>query len=506
VIVKIDYHPSAPQRRFHETESDEIGYGGEIGGGKTKALAMDALINALKYPGITMYCFRATYQQGEDTLIEEMENSYPPELARYNKEDTTWYYVGGSKLKMRQCRTLDDAMKNDGKEFNKLYIDEVQHLRFDVFDYLCTRPRANKKLGVSPQVKFTAMQGGKGHAWIKRTYIGLEPNTPTMTLVKDTKTGEEYEIYREFIPASLTDNKHVDDKYAGRLGMRSERLQKKVRTNDWNAVEGQAFPEWVDRPYLDSEQKKPNYKNTHVIPAFEIPAHWPIYRGYDYGRAKPYSVGWFTRGDEMYGNRLFMIHELYGGTDDEEGLNETVSQQADKIAAIEKPFAQKHGWIVGVADPSIFSKSPYEQEESIASVMEEHGVVFESPHHNPDVATNVINNRFQGKQLIHQSLLFDGEGYPGFQVFENCKKFRQHFPELVTDPKNPDDVDSDGTADHDYDMGRYVIVLTKPKIKAPVPITRRRRIDPLNFGERQYDGDDKGKVIQIPDIIIGGMK
>jgi hypothetical protein len=508
VIVEIDYHPSGPQKLFHESTADEAGYGGDIGGGKTKALTMDPLLTALKYHGLPMYCFRATYQQGADTLLEEMLRSYPERLATYNKDDMTWYFNGTerrgvpAKLRLRQCKTLADAMKNDGKELGKLYIDEAQHLFFDAFDYLCTRVRANREYGVQPQVKFTAMQGGNGHAWIKRHFVDkLAPNEVVLTVVTDIKTGETFEIYRQFIPASLEDNRHLDAKYAGRLGMRSERLQKRTRTNDWNAIEGQAFPEWVDNP-LD-ENGKPTDRKTHVVKEFEIPEHWPIFRGFDYGRAKPYSCLWFTKGDETYGNRLFLIRELYGGKDDEEGLNETASQIADKIAAIEKPYAERHGWITGVADPSIFSKSPYEQDESIASVMEDHGVIFESPHHNPDVAVNVINNRLQGKELIHNALLFDADGHPGFQVFDCCKKFRQHFPELVTDPKNPDDVDSSGN-DHDYDSCRYVIVLTKPKIKA-VPIARKkRRSDPLDFGEQIEDNGDTGKLIRLPEVIVGG--
>jgi hypothetical protein len=53
---------------------------------------------------------------------------------------------------------------------------------------------------------------------------------------------------------------------------------------------------------------------------------------------------------------------------------------------------------------------------------------------------------------------------------------------------------------------RYVTMYTKPKIKAPIPIKRRQMYDPLNIRDRRYEGDDNGKVIQIPDIIIGGMK
>lgn len=507
--IIIDYHPSRVQRLFHETTADEVMYGGEIGGGKTKALVMDALLTALKYPKVTMYVFRATYQQGGDTLLAEIERSYPPEIGRYNKQDETYYYANGSMLKVRQCKTLEDAKKNDGKEFSKLYIDEAQHLPFDAFDYLCTRPRANKALKVQPQVKFTAMQGGKGHSWINRNFVKpIDSDEPKLYEVVDEKTGEKYRIYRQFIRAALSDNKHVDSKYAGRLAMRSEKLRRKIRYNDWNANEGQAFKEWVDKPF--DENGNPTDKFTHVISAKalgEIPAHWPLFRGYDYGRSKPYSFLWFTKGDERFNGRLFLIAELYGGKEDERGgevgLDESASKQAFKAYQFEKALIEKHGFVEGIADPSIFSKSPFE-EQSIASVMEEQGIVFCDPRYDHRVANNVVNNRLQGKELIHEALIFDSEGHPGFQILDTCTWFRKHFPALVTDPKNPDDVDSVDTEDHDYDAARYVIVITKPQILIPAQKSERYRPNPLGFERKQ---EDYGKVIQmpeIPQIVIGG--
>ena len=45
-----------------------------------------------------------------------------------------------------------------------------------------------------------------------------------------------------------------------------------------------------------------------------IPKHWKIYRGYDFGYSKPFSVGWYAADEE---GRLYRIKELYGctGTD-----------------------------------------------------------------------------------------------------------------------------------------------------------------------------------------------
>lgn len=514
MLIKLDYHPSPPQRRFHETDSDEALFGGEVGSGKTKALVMDALFMACRFPGIALYTFRGTYKEGEDTILEEIERSYPKEIGYYSKIDTTFYYVNGSKLKLRQCKTIEDAKKNDSKEFGILYVDEPQGLSFEVFDYLCTRVRANKKLGVKPQVKLTAMQGGKGHAWIKRNLVDpciATPNRPVEITVVDDRTGEKFIITREFIPAATRDNKYVDDGYIARMNARSEKLRRKLLTYDWNAIEGQAFREWVDRPYLDSERKQPNYRNTHVVPDFPIPEHWPIFRGYDYGRAKPYSFLWFTRGDETYGGRLFLIRELYGGKEDESGMDEPVSKQAEKALIIERAFVAKHGYVEGVADPSIFAKSPWE-DESIASMMgnrydEEtgelirEGIEFLDPRYEKSVAQNIINNRLQGKELIHEALIFDGAGFPGFQVFESCAQFRKHFPELVVSPKNPDDVDSEDTADHDYDAFRYVVMLTKPRAKKIVDIPKRRRWDPLDVNKDRRENDGKLLEIKVPEIM-----
>lgn len=51
---------------------------------------------------------------------------------------------------------------------------------------------------------------------------------------------------------------------------------------------------------------------------------------------------------------------------------------------------------------------------------------------------------------------------------------------------------------------RYVIMLTKPKIKLPVNIQKYRRVSPLGITDRKEDDNDKGKVLSLPEIVIGG--
>ena len=73
---------------------------------------------------------------------------------------------------------------------------------------------------------------------------------------------------------------------------------------DWDSFEGQVFTEWKNDPE--------NYETrqwTHVIEPFKIPSGWEIVRGYDFGYAKPFSVGWYAID---YTGTIYRIREYYG--------------------------------------------------------------------------------------------------------------------------------------------------------------------------------------------------
>ena len=71
-----------------------------------------------------------------------------------------------------------------------------------------------------------------------------------------------------------------------------------------------------------------------MIEPFQIPDHWKIYRGFDFGYAKPYSVGWYavdTKG------KIYRIAELYGWNGiANQGLKEHPVEQARKIREVEE--------------------------------------------------------------------------------------------------------------------------------------------------------------------------
>jgi hypothetical protein len=89
-------------------------------------------------------------------------------------------------------------------------------------------------------------------------------------------------MLRQYIPAKLEDNPHLDaEDYEGKLqGLGSPELVKAMRHGDWNIVAGAFFDILLEE--------------RHKLPAFVPPAHWTRYRSVDWGSAKPFSVGWWV--------------------------------------------------------------------------------------------------------------------------------------------------------------------------------------------------------------------
>lgn len=506
--IEVDYHPSGPQRLFHESDADEILYGGAAGGGKSAAIVIDALIKASEHPGAVVYCFRRTCPQLDDTLITEMRRWYPDGIGRFNQGTRTFFLRNGSQIRFRHCQHENDKYNYQGAQMSFLYIDELTHFTESIFDYLSSRVRTAEELGFKPQVKCSSNPGGEGHTWVKARFVTpflverATDNKPA-TYTNEIKRYKYWSDYlqeekvttRQFIPAYLKDNPHLNDDYVMKLEMLPDKLKRALLYGDWDIFVGQAFMEWANAPEHYDDRRM-----THVINPFEIPPHWKIFRGYDFGQGAPYSVLWWAIGDESVNGRLFLIKELYGGTKDGDGLRETASQQAEKILQVERiPFVltfkdtrgyersieydfKDHGFIDGIADPSIWANS-HGMNESVASVMESKGVVFRNPDYDPSARKNVVNNRLQGKQMIHEALRFNEDGFPQMQVFKTCPNYIKHLPEMVIDPDNPEDVLTKHVQDHEYDATRYTLMIKKPQIldlsKKREKQTYVHRADPL---------------------------
>ena len=472
---RVIWTPQPKQVAFMRRPEYEVMYGGAAGGGKSDAVVMEAL-RQVHIPHYKALILRKTFPQLLE-LIEKSRNYYPRAFpkAKYNGSDHAWTFPSGAKIIFGSMQHTKDRSRYQGQAYDLIIFDELTHFTWDEYSYMFSRNRANGP-GTRVYLRATTNPGGVGHGWVKDRFITpVPPLTPIVgTYQVATPEGQLIELKRKriFVPASVFDNKILldnDPNYLANLAMMPEAERNALLYGDWDSFTGQVFAEWKN----DAAHYKDRIR-THVIDGFLVPDSWRIYRGYDFGYAKPFSVGWFAIDHE---GRMYHIRELYGCTDQPNtGVKWSPQETARKIKEIESTDPNMIGrHIIGIADPSIYDES---RGESIAAMMEREGVYFQGGD----------NKRLPGKMEMHYRMQFDERGVPMFYVFSTCRHFIRTVPSLVYSDTDPEDVDTKGE-DHIYDMARYV-AMENPIAPKPVKDRAAKAYNPLDdidFSGNRYD-------------------
>jgi hypothetical protein len=295
---------------------------------------------------------------------------------------------------------------------------------------------------------FTCNPGGVGHAWVKRLFIE-----------KNYRNKEKRDNYK-FIRSTVYENDFLmenNPEYVEALENLPEQRRKAMLDGDWDIFEGQFFTEWRDD--IDHYDDR---CFTHVIPPFVIPEHWPRYRGFDFGYAKPFSCSWYAIDPDGV---MYKYRELYGCTGEPDtGVRWEPERIAKEIRDIENKF-EKGRYIRGIADPAIWNK---EMGESVADIMTRYRIYFERGD----------NDRLNGWMQIHNRLAFDEIGKPMFYVFTTCVNHIRTIPTLIHDNVKVEDIESSGE-DHIADEWRYVC-MSRPIKARPLVKHRQLAYDPLS--------------------------
>ena len=440
------WSPQEKQFAFQQRPEYEALYGGAAGGGKSDALLAEALrqVHIPHYRGII---FRRTFPQLTD-LVDRSREVYGAAFpgASYNETKHVWTFPSGAKIYFGNLQRDEDRFNYQGKHYDFIAFDELTQFTWVQYSYLMSRNRPNGP-GTRVYIRASANPGGVGHGWVKERFISAAPPlTPIVgeyDVVKPDGGRVTLRRSRIFVPSTVFDNKRLlenDPNYLANLAMLPDAEKNALLYGSWDSFDGQVFMEWRNDPahYHDMQW-------THVVDPFPIPAHWRIWRGFDFGYARPFSVGWFAADED---GRLYHIKEYYGcdGTPNR-GVKMNPQDIAAQIRRIEKEDPMLAGRrITGIADPSIFDES---RGESVARMMER--------------APNFIywqgadNTRMAGKMQFHYRLAFDAAGVPMFYCFSTCRHFIRTIPALVYDEKHVEDIDTDGE-DHIYDMTRDVFM------------------------------------------------
>lgn len=447
--------PSPKQKQFLQARTKYVGFGGARGGGKSWSVRTKAKLAALYYPGIKQLIVRRTYPE----LIKNHIRTLRKELlgvARYNDKDKILIFNNGSTIEFFYCNKDKDLDNLQGTEFDIIYLDEATQLsEFQMKEITACLRGTNS---FPKRVYYTMNPGGQGHAYIKRIFV-------------DKKyIGKEKPSDYTFIQSLVTDNEvlmKTNPDYIEQLEALPPKLRAAWLEGRWDVYEGQFFEEFRDNP--EGYQTR---QWSHVIEPFPIPSGWTVYRSFDWGYNKPFSLAWYA---VDYDGVIYRILELYGCT---ETPNEGVKWHDDRIFTEAKQLEKTHPLlagrhITGVADPAIWDAS---HGISTAETASRHGIYFAPGDHA----------RIAGWMQCHYRLAFDENGYSQFYCFNTNKHFIRTIPMLCYDEHKLEDIDTD-MEDHIADEWRYAMMSRPIKPILPEEPTPPQ-IDPLNQLKPKYKG------------------
>ncbi|KRA74590.1 terminase [Lysobacter sp. Root667] len=461
----------AKQGEAFLTRATEVLYGGAAGGGKSHLMRTVSISWCAAIPGLQVYLFRRIR---DDLVKNHMEgpNGFHAMLAAWKLaglctivEDEIRFW-NGSKIYLCHCKDPKDVYKYQGSEIHVLLIDEATHFTEAMYRFLRNRVRMvgmyvpEEYAGCFPRILLGANPGNIGHAWVKSTFVDFAAPMELRQAAND-----DGGMLRQYIPARLSDNPSMardDPGYEARLsGLGSETLVRAMRDGDWDVIEGAFYTELS--------------RAAHALRPFSVPKNWLRFRSFDWGSAKPFSVGWWAvvgedfdvQGKTLPRGALVRYREWYGAAGPNIGLKLTAGAVARGIK--EREGEERIAY--GVADPSIWK---VDGGPSIAERMLAEGITFKPAD----------NKRVAGWDELRGRLKGEG-GAPMLYVFDTCKDWWRTMPALQHDKHQAEDLDS-SMEDHAGDESRYAC-MSRPWTPTADTAKRARADD---YGDDDLDDEE----------------
>lgn len=488
---------------------NEILMEGTRGGGKTD----NQLMFFRRYVGIGYgafwrgVIFDREYKNLDDLIVKSRRwFSQFDDGAKFLKGggDYKWVWPTGEELLFRQMKTEEDYWKYHGQEFPFIGWNELtKQPNGNLYEMMmsCNRSsflpmehtpenllirddEGNIVDGYLPELPLvvfsTTNPYGVGHNWVKHYFIDpAAPGEPikTVTNVYDPRIGKRRDVTktRVRIFSSYKENRFLSAEYVAELEKITDPNKRAAwLEGDWDITSGGMFDDvWSS--------------HFNVMNGFNPPDSWRMFRSFDWGSSKPFSVGWWVESDgsdymdangqwrtSVRGD-TFRIAEWYGWTGKpNQGLRMLATQVSKGIIERELKWGILNRVKPGPADSSIWDDvNGVCIANDMARKVRVNGKQYKGVKWVR--ANKAAGTRKGGWELMRCAIanaqpeelrpgVYMPREMPGLFVFRNCDQFMRTVPSLARDVKDPDDVDTDAE-DHIADEARYVILATGNRFK-----------------------------------------
>jgi hypothetical protein len=476
------------QEFFLADPTIEVLYEGTRGPGKTDALIMDFCQDVGKGWGAEWkgILFRQTHPQLRDVIEKSkkwIKRIWPD--AFYNEVKAMWEWKSGERLYFSHFNTPSQYSDYHGHAYPWIGWEELTTwANPDCYKVMFSCSRSTMK-GMPRKVRATTNPYGVGHNWVKSRWrlpingeiINGRKPTVGQVIIDSVDEHGNAEPPRRAIHGYLDENVlllHADPGYKGRIKAAARNASELAAWMDgsWDIVAGGMFDDiWYE------------FRETIVMEPFEIPVGWKIYRAYDHGSSKPFSIGWYAVSDgtdltlkdgrvrATVRGDLFRFKEWYGWRGQpNEGSRMLVADIAKGIIEREISWglrAADGSWTRvsrGPADTQIFDDNTNGSEVTIANDFEKPVMINGVKHRGVfwERADKGPNSREQGWEQIRKRLKATKRpegGYreiPGLFISKECVHWLRCVPVLPRDELKIDDVD-DEAEDHNGDETRYML-------------------------------------------------
>jgi len=256
------YIPTERQIEAHVAKERFLGFGGAMGGGKSRFLCEAALQFCIKFPNNFGLIAR---QSGPALRLSTMEVFFTEVLipgseewkelgCKFNKAEGVLEFLALSPPSKIWFTGLDHDNLERIKSLNLGFfcIDEATEVAESIFMMLATRLR---RAGI-PKIYRKAMISANPEAgWVKRRFVDQN--------LKDHR----------FVQANYNDNPYLPEDYHELFDTMPLTWRQKYLDGNWGAVSGLIWKEFLD--------------DRHVVPWGELPPEWRTFRGHDHGQQNP---------------------------------------------------------------------------------------------------------------------------------------------------------------------------------------------------------------------------